>query len=91
MQNFLRLPEVCRRTGKPRSTVYRDIKDGLLPPPVRIGDRASAWPDNEIDAVNQARLAGVSGEEIKQLVAALVRERHSHAAFNTSPTYVERV
>ena len=75
MKYFLRLPAVCDRTGKPKSTVYREIGDGLLPPPVRIGERASAWPDDEIDAINLARLRGKSNDEIKQLVADLVAAR----------------
>jgi len=75
MKYFLRLPAVCERTGKPKSTVYREIGDGLLPPPVRIGERASAWPDDEIDAINLARLRGKSNDEIKQLVVDLVAAR----------------
>ena len=75
MKYFLRLPDVCERTGKPRSTVYREISDGLFPPPVRIGERASAWPDNEIDAVNLARLRGQNNDEIKLLVASLLNAR----------------
>ena len=75
MKYFLRLPAVCDRTGKPKSTVYRDIGDGLLPPPVRIGERASAWPDDEIDAINLARLRGQSNDKIRQLVAELVAAR----------------
>ena len=75
MKSFLRLPAVCDRTGKPKSTVYREIGEGLLPPPVRIGERASAWPDDEIDAVNLARLRGQNNDEIKQLVAELLSAR----------------
>ena len=75
MKYFLRLPAVCDRTGKPKSTVYREVGDGLLPPPVRIGERASAWPDDEIDAVNLARLRGQSNDEIRRLVADLVAAR----------------
>ncbi len=75
MKYFLRLPAVCDRTGKPKSTVYREIGEGLLPPPVRISERASGWPDNEIDAVNHARLLGKSNEELKEIVSGLVRAR----------------
>ncbi len=77
MKSFLRLPAVCDRTGKPKSTVYREIGEGLLTPPVRISERASAWPDNEIDAINDARLQGKSNREIKQLVTQLVSARTS--------------
>ena len=75
MKYFLRLPAVCDRTGKPKSTVYREVGDGLLPPPVRIGERASAWPDDEIDAVNLARLRGQTNNEIRHLVTDLVNAR----------------
>ncbi len=75
MKYFLRLPALCSRTGKPRTTVYREIQDGLLPPGVRIGERAVAWPDDEVDAINLARLRGKSNDEIKQLVAELVAAR----------------
>ncbi len=75
MKYFLRLPAVCDRTGKPKSTVYREVGDGLLPPPVRIGERASAWPDDEIDAVNLARLRGQTNNEIRNLVTELVNAR----------------
>ena len=77
MKSFLRLPQVCDRTGKPKSTVYREVGDGLLPPPVRIGERASAWPDDEIDAVNCARLRGQTNNEIRHLVTELVNARLS--------------
>jgi prophage regulatory protein len=75
MKSFLRLPTVCDRTGKPKSTIYREVGEGLLTPPVRIGERASAWPDSEIDAINDARLQGKSNHEIKQLVMRLVNAR----------------
>ena len=75
MRIFLRLPDVCQRTGKRKSTIYREIGDGLLTPPVRIGERTSGWPDHEIDAVNLARLRGQSNDEIRQLVADLVAAR----------------
>ena len=72
---LLRLPTVIKRTGKSKSSTYIDIQDGLLPPPVKIGPRASGWPDNEIDAVNAAVIAGKSKDEIRALVADLVDAR----------------
>ena len=41
---LLRLREVCRRTGKSRTDVYRRIAAGDFPQPVKLGERASAWP-----------------------------------------------
>jgi len=84
MKSFLRLPTVCDRTGKPKSTIYREVGEGLLTPPVRIGERASAWPDNEIDAINDARLQGKSNHEIKQLVTQLINARASASAYSVA-------
>lgn len=55
--NLLRLREVTRRTGKSRSSVYREVAAGTFPAPVKLGERASAWPEHEITAWCQARIA----------------------------------
>lgn len=70
-----RLPDVKEATGKSRSTIYRDIKRGLFTKPVSIGGDRSAWPQNEIEAINKARIAGKSDDEIKKLVEQLHTER----------------
>ena len=51
---FLKLPEVRIRTGKSRSSIYQGINDGTFPKPVRIGPRAVAWIEAEIEAHNQS-------------------------------------
>jgi prophage regulatory protein len=33
-----------------RAQIYRKIKDGSFPPPVRLGENRIAWLSNEIDA-----------------------------------------
>lgn len=40
---YLKLQEVCRKTGKSKAAIYRDISDGTFPPPTRIGKRSIAW------------------------------------------------
>ena len=72
---LLRLPEVLRRRGRSRSAHYLDIEAGLFPHPVPIGGRAIAWPDYEVNAVNAARVAGKTEEEIRALVTALEAAR----------------
>lgn len=72
---LLRLRDVVERTGRPKSGLYADIRDGLMPRPVQIGLRAVAWPSTEIDAVVMARAAGKSGDEIKLLVQKLITQR----------------
>jgi len=74
---LLRLPVVKQATGKSRTTVYRDIEKGLMPRPVKIGGNRSAWPQNEITAINQARIAGKSDDAIKILVIELEAARET--------------
>lgn len=54
---LLRLPEVCRRTGLSRSEIYRRICAGQFPAPVKLGERASAWPEGDITAFIAERVA----------------------------------
>jgi len=68
---LIRLPEVIRQSGLSRSSVYHYIDEGLFPRPVKIGERAVAWISSEIAAVNEARIAGKSREELKSLVSKL--------------------
>lgn len=72
---LLRRPDVEQATGDSRSTIYRKIEAGLFPKSVQIGGERVAWPANEVQAINQARIAGKSDEEIKQLVIELEAAR----------------
>ena len=47
---FLKRPEVEHRTGLKRSTIYDKMKAGTFPKPVKLGARAVAWFEPEIDA-----------------------------------------
>ena len=48
-QSLLRLPRVEAATGYKRSTIYKLVKEGRFPPPISLGDRASAWVETEVD------------------------------------------
>lgn len=72
---LIKLPEVLGLTAKSRSTHYHEIKIGLMPPPVRLGEQSVAWVESEILAINAARISGQSDEQIKQLVKKLVSDR----------------
>ena len=78
-QTILRLPAVLAERGRQRSSHYLDIKQGLFPPPVRIGARAVGWPAAEVAAVNAARIAGKSDADIRALVAELIAARAAAA------------
>lgn len=47
---MLRLPEVEHRSGRARSSIYRDVAAGRMPAPVRIGPRAVAWRSDTFDS-----------------------------------------
>lgn len=72
---LLKLPQVLGQTANARSTHYNNIKAGLMTPPVSLGVHSVAWPEHEITAINAARVAGKSDDEIRQLVTRLVAER----------------
>jgi prophage regulatory protein len=73
--SMLRLPDVLARRGKKRTSHYMDVKNGLFTRPVRIGVRQGAWPDHEVDALNRARIAGKSDQDIRLLVKLLEAAR----------------
>lgn len=52
---FLRMSSLVRVTGLGRSTIYRLIADQKFPSPVRLGPRAVAWRQSEIDKWSETR------------------------------------
>ena len=72
---ILRRKHVENRTGLSRSTIYLRIQEGTFPRPVSLGSRAVGWPSDEVAALNAARIAGKSDDEIRTLVAKLEAAR----------------
>jgi len=75
IKTILRLPTVKAETGISRSTVYLRISQGLWPKPVSLGPRAVGWPSDEVAAINAARIAGKTDDEIRNLVLKLEAAR----------------
>lgn len=76
VSTIYRLPRVLKSQGdKSRSSLYRDMNDGLFTMPVRIGARSVGWPESEVEAINLARIAGKTDAEIKALVQKLHKRR----------------
>ncbi len=46
---LLRLSEVQTRTALGRSTIYRLMRNGDFPEPLKIGARAVRWRESEIE------------------------------------------
>lgn len=76
---ILRLPAVLKRRGRSRSSHYADINAGLYVKAVQIGSRAVGTPEDEVDALNAARIAGKSDDEIRALVLKLEAARKAEA------------
>ena len=74
---IFRRKQVQAESGYPRSTLYLRIAQGLWPKPVSLGARAVGWPAGEVSAVNAARIAGRTDDEIRALVARLELERQT--------------
>ncbi|WP_412504147.1 helix-turn-helix transcriptional regulator [Roseovarius sp. SYSU LYC5161] len=58
---LIRLPEVIALCGLARSTIYRDIRNGVFPAPVKLG-RLSVWLEHEVhqwieDRIEESRAA----------------------------------
>lgn len=75
--NLLNLDKVLTRTGTGRTKHYADIKCGLIPQPIKRGDRFSRWPSHEIDEVVTARAIGMDDTAIKALVQRQMVARSS--------------
>lgn len=48
-KRFIRLPEVLERTGFSKAWIYRLISQNRFPKPIKLGERAIAFLENEID------------------------------------------
>ena len=47
--------EVERRTGLSRSTLYRKMRDGTFPVPLKVSERAVRWRERDIRAYVDSR------------------------------------
>jgi prophage regulatory protein len=54
--SLIRIRTVMKQTGLSKSYIYSLAALGQFPRPIKIGVRASAWLQSEIDAHVQARI-----------------------------------
>lgn len=54
----IRLSDVLKRTGLSRATVYRLIRINKFPKQAKLGERASAWSEAEIDDWIRSKFEG---------------------------------
>ena len=49
MSAFLRIPDVKKKTGLSRTTIYDRIKKNTFPKPIKLSKTISVWLESEID------------------------------------------
>ena len=72
---ILRRKQVEAETGYCRSTIYLRMSQRLWPKPVSLGPRCVGWPAADVAAMNAARIAGRTDDEIRALVEHLEAAR----------------
>ena len=72
---IVKQPSLLEQFAFSKSTLFSQIKQGLMPKPIPLGDRAVGYLQHELDAVLSARIAGQSNDQIKELVKSLVAKR----------------
>jgi len=78
---IFRMREVKIETGhRSHASIYTAIKAGLFTKSIPIGERSVGWPDYEVKAINQARIAGQTDDQIKVLVKRLHENRTAQVA-----------
>lgn len=78
--SVLRLPDSAKKMGRANSTYWQDVKNGIAPPAIRLGERAVGWLTFELDAILAARaLASRTNKplDIKLFVSILAAPRLS--------------
>ena len=61
-QSLIRFSEVQRRTGYSKAWIYRLSSEHRFPQPIKIGARAIAFVEGEIDEWIERRIAESRGE-----------------------------
>ena len=77
--SLIRIKKVEEKTGLKKSMIYDLVSKREFVSPIRIGKRAVAWIEFEIDTINAARIAGKSADEIRDLVKTLTAKRQQMA------------
>lgn len=49
VNDLSKINEVIQRSNLSKTAIYRNIKDGTFPAPVKIGKRAVAWRTEELE------------------------------------------
>lgn len=56
MGDFLKLSDVMKATGKKKTSIYQEMKEGSFPQQIKTGKESVAWDANEIVRWKQAKI-----------------------------------
>lgn len=62
-------------SGYARSTLWRDVKAGLFPPPIKLSERSVAWVDAEVHATLAAKALNTRSQQkvdMKKFISELI-------------------
>jgi len=57
MSKLIRMPQVVEATQRSKPAIYADMAAGLFPKPIKIGVRAVAWLEEDIQRWIAQRIA----------------------------------
>ena len=57
---ILRLPQVLKRVGLGKTTLYAAIKRGEFPKPIRLGERSVGWKLSDLEKWADSRPSGAA-------------------------------
>jgi len=77
---FITRNEIIRRTGRPDSSLRRDIRLGEFPRLIDAGPGRRGIPESELVVIMAARVAGASREDLRALVKRIHEHRRRLAA-----------
>lgn len=56
-KNMIRMPEVKKKAGLSRSTIYLRMSKGTFPQAISLGERAVGWLESDIEQWLDERIA----------------------------------
>jgi prophage regulatory protein len=48
IERFIRLPEVMNTVGLKKSAIYKKVKEGDFPAPIKLGPHANGWLESAV-------------------------------------------
>ncbi|WP_321311953.1 AlpA family phage regulatory protein [Halarcobacter sp.] len=49
MTRFIRIPDVIKKTGLAKSTIWLWVKEGKFPKPIKLSPRVTVWEEEKIE------------------------------------------